>query len=155
MSLAVLKIDVDGPRRLPMRELRRRARLARVTILGITDRRSPSGRGWHREIEICRCLGRRDCREGQRIWGTTTRRRPAPPVGGAKCGLVTHSNTTHVGRTFSALELVALQLLFGSDPLREACNLTRARLVDTRRVSAWWRARWNTFYDTSRGRRRI
>jgi len=47
----------------------------------------------------------------------------------------------------SALEMVALQLLLGSDPLREAYNINRARAVDfSGHVPDWWRARWNVFY---------
>jgi len=105
----MLKIDVDRLRgRLSKDELWRRARIAQLELVGVTDVRSPSGRGWHRYIVV----------------------RPAPQT---------------------ALEVVALQLLFGSDPIREAMNFVRARLVDRKEVSAFWRARWNTLYETSRG----
>lgn len=50
-----------------------------------------------------------------------------------------------------AVEVVALQVLLGSDPAREACNLQRARLVDAGRVPIFWRKRWNVLYS-SRGR---
>ena len=46
----------------------------------------------------------------------------------------------------SCLEVVALQLVLGSDVAREACNLTRARQVDTKRVRGWWARRWNVLY---------
>lgn len=106
----MLKIDVDRPRgRLSRAALLQRARIAGVELLGVTDVRSPSGRGWHRYLAV----------------------RPAP-------------------RT--AIETVALQLLFGSDPIREAFNLTRARLVDRGQVSKFFAARFNTLYATSKGR---
>jgi len=50
-----------------------------------------------------------------------------------------------------AVEVVALQALLGSDPAREACNLQRARLVDSGKISEFWRKRWNVLYS-SRGR---
>jgi len=48
----------------------------------------------------------------------------------------------------SALEIVALQLLLGSDPLREAYNLNRSLAVDGGHVSRYWRTRdrWNVLY---------
>lgn len=106
----MIKVDVDRARgRLSKDELWRRAKIAQLELVGVTDVRSPSGRGWHRYIVV----------------------RPAPQT---------------------ALEVVALQLLFGSDPLREAFNITRARLVDAKQVSAFWRKRWSTFYETSQGK---
>lgn len=105
----MLKVDVDGRRKLSRRALLQRARIAQVELVGVTDLRSPSGRGWHRYLVV----------------------RPAPQT---------------------ALETVALQLLFGSDPIREAFNITRARLVDRKQVSAFWRARFNTLYETSKGK---
>lgn len=48
----------------------------------------------------------------------------------------------------TAMETVALQLLCGSDPLREAYNIERARLVDTAAVPRFWRERWNVLYRT-------
>ena len=53
-------------------------------------------------------------------------------------------------RPASAVEMVALQLLCGSDPHREAYNLNRARQVDDGKVSEYWRARWNVFYKKER-----
>lgn len=44
----------------------------------------------------------------------------------------------------SALEMVALQAILGSDPYREASNLQRARSLGD--VSEWWRGRWNVLY---------
>lgn len=52
---------------------------------------------------------------------------------------------------FSPLEVVALQLLFGSDPIREAFNLHRARLVQAGQVPRFFRTRWNTLYATRKG----
>lgn len=48
----------------------------------------------------------------------------------------------------SAMQVVALQLLFGSDPYREAYLYNRARLVDARRVGRYWRKSdsWNVLY---------
>ena len=44
----------------------------------------------------------------------------------------------------SDLEVVALQAILGSDPLREACNLHRANLLQ--QVSPFWQERWNVLY---------
>lgn len=49
----------------------------------------------------------------------------------------------------NAVETVAMQLLFGSDPRREAYNLNRARAVDRGAVPAYWRERWNVLYAAS------
>jgi hypothetical protein len=52
----------------------------------------------------------------------------------------------------TAMEVVAVQLLLGSDPNREACVLMRARaLPDTPRHARTW---WNVLYqpDAARGR---
>jgi len=46
----------------------------------------------------------------------------------------------------SAIETVALQLVFGSDPRREAYNVNRALQVDAETVSPYWRDRWNVLY---------
>lgn len=46
----------------------------------------------------------------------------------------------------TAVEVVALQLLLGSDPRREAYNLNRARAVDAGQVRGYWRRHWNVFY---------
>lgn len=44
----------------------------------------------------------------------------------------------------SPVEVVALQAILGSDPLREACNLHRAKMFPT--VSPFWQDRWNVLY---------
>ncbi len=44
----------------------------------------------------------------------------------------------------SAMEIVALQAILGSDPLREASNVQRARVLAD--VPKWWRGRWNVLY---------
>jgi hypothetical protein len=103
----VVRLDVDGPRPLPLAELAKRARRARRRLVAMRQWRSPSGRGWH-------CLVLVD-----------------PPP-----------------RT--AVETVALQLLFGSDPRREAYNLNRARQVDAGTVPRYWRHRWNVLYGKVR-----
>lgn len=46
----------------------------------------------------------------------------------------------------NATEMVCLQMILGSDILRESYNLNRARHVDSARVPDWWRGRWNVFY---------
>jgi len=50
----------------------------------------------------------------------------------------------------SAVEVVALQLLLGSDPKREAHNLNRARHVDAGDVPPFFRSRWNVLYQEVR-----
>lgn len=104
MRAGLIKLDHDphAPR-LSLRELVKRARRANRVLVAMGERRSPSGRGWHRWIIV----------------------RPAP-------------------RT--AVETVALQLLFGSDPYREAYCLNRAVQVDRKKVSKYWRARFNVLY---------
>lgn len=104
VSVRVLKLDHDPhARRLSLRELVKRAKRANRTLVAMGERRSPSGRGWHRWLIV----------------------RPAP-------------------RT--AVETVALQLLFGSDPYREAYCLNRAVRVDRKQVSAYWRRNFNVLY---------
>lgn len=58
-------------------------------------------------------------------------------------------------RPRSAMEVVALQLLLGSDPHREAYNVNRARHVDAGHVPPFWRspAAWNVLYQTSGGKK--
>jgi hypothetical protein len=46
----------------------------------------------------------------------------------------------------TCMEVVAFQAMFGSDPKRESCNINRARMVDTKQVNPYWRARWNVLY---------
>lgn len=50
----------------------------------------------------------------------------------------------------SAVELVALQLIAGSDPMREAFNLTRVRNLDT--LPEFWQERWNVLYTPQQER---
>lgn len=47
-------------------------------------------------------------------------------------------------RPTTAEEVVALQAILGSDLLREACNLHRARMLP--KVTPFWRRRWNVLY---------
>lgn len=51
--------------------------------------------------------------------------------------------------TSSPTETVALQAILGSDPMREAYNLTRVRNLSS--VPEWWRSRWNVLYHQSEG----
>lgn len=106
-----LKVDVDTMRRPSCAALAEMLRKANRMLLWVVERRSPSGRGWHRWVGV---------------W-------PRPQT---------------------AVETVALQLLCGSDPHREAYNLNRARAVDAGEVSPYWRARWNVFYKKERERER-
>lgn len=100
----VLKLDHDPHcRRLSLVELVRRARRANIKIVAMGERRSPSGRGWHRWLVV----------------------RPAP-------------------RT--AVAVVALQLLFGSDPYREAYIYNRAVRVDQKQVPEYFRRNFNVLY---------
>ena len=48
----------------------------------------------------------------------------------------------------TAMETVALQAVCGSDQFREACNITRARAVDSLPdgIDKSWLARWNVLY---------
>lgn len=102
----IIKLDHDPhARRLSLRELVKRAKRAHRTIVALGERRSPSGRGWHRWLVVS----------------------PAPR---------------------SPLELVALQLLFGSDPYREAYLVNRARRIEDGLVPREWcdPDMWNVFY---------
>lgn len=76
-------------------------------------------------------------RAGYRRDGITRRRSP----GGAGWHVVVSVLPTPA----SPLEVVALQAILGSDPLREACNLNRAQRYET--ASPFWRARWNVLYQ--------
>jgi hypothetical protein len=107
-----VKLDHDPHcPRLSLVELQKRAKRANVRLVALAERRSPSGRGWHRWLVV----------------------RPAP-------------------RT--AMQVVALQLLFGSDPYREAYLYNRARLVDGRQVAPYWGQldAWNVLYVGQRAR---
>lgn len=52
----------------------------------------------------------------------------------------------------SAVEVVALQAILGSDPFREACNLRRAKHADMG-ADPYWRERWNVLYLPHQRRR--
>jgi hypothetical protein len=107
-AVEVIRIDVDHRRPLPLGRLAWLVTRAGYRLRWMTQRRSPSGRGWHCEIQVT----------------------PNP----------------------TPLETVALQAILGSDRGREACNLSRARMVTGRRVPAWWASRWNVLYR-ERGKR--
>lgn len=49
-----------------------------------------------------------------------------------------------VPRPRTAMEVVALQAILGSDPNREACNALRARQWS--KLTKYWRDRWNILY---------
>ncbi len=64
------------------------------------------------------------------------------------------------------MEAVALQAVCGSDPLREACNVQRARAVETwddpggvaeqyQSAYGYWRRRFNTLYRPNPNRRKV
>lgn len=68
----------------------------------------------------------------------------------------------------SPLETVALQALLGSDPLRESCNVQRAREVDAwerhyagddtpagQAAIQFWRDRWNVLYRPNPNRKKV
>jgi hypothetical protein len=107
----ILKVDVDHGRRVPRAELAARLERAGYELVDVEDRRSPSGRGWHRTIRV-------------------------------------HQITTNgrVRFVLGARETVALQLLCGSDPRREAYNWVRAGRVDAGLCSPFFAKRWNVFY---------
>lgn len=52
----------------------------------------------------------------------------------------------------TAMQVVALQLLFGSDPLREAYCYNRARLVDGSGVAPYWQNpdAWDVLYTSQK-----
>lgn len=47
-------------------------------------------------------------------------------------------------RPRSYVVVTALQLLLGSDPFREACNMNRAQIAPA--LPAYWQDRWNVLY---------
>lgn len=59
------------------------------------------------------------------------------------------------------IETVALQAILGSDPLRESCNLQRAREVEVVAEIAggdaakFWRERWNVLYRPNPNRQKV
>jgi len=99
-----VKIDIDaGTAPLSVGRLNTLLARAGYRLRCLSQRQSPSGRGWHIELEVT----------------------PRPKT---------------------AQETVLLQLLCGSDPGREAYNVTRARAVDSGQVPKFWRRRWNVLY---------
>ena len=70
--------------------------------------------------------------------------------------------------TPSPIEAVALQAILGSDPLRESCNLQRAREVESwardaeeggseigHAAATFWRERWNVLYKPNPERKKV
>lgn len=76
-------------------------------------------------------------RAGFRLQTVVQRRSPS--------GKGWHQIITVSPRPQFAIEVVALQLLLASDPMREACNLRRARVLD--RMPAWARGHFNVLYE--------
>lgn len=116
MLLVMVKLDHDAhnSRKLSVAELVRRAERAALVIESVHERRSASGRGWHRVVYV-----RAD--------------------------------------TLAASQIVGLQLLFGSDPLREAYNWNRARAIDGGEVSDYWKEQnaWDVLYRSRHPWRRV
>lgn len=79
-------------------------------------------------------------RAGFRLVTLTKRRSPS--------GTGWHLVATVAPRPDRPETVVALQLLLGSDPLREACNLRRARVLD--RMPRWARGSWNQLFVNPR-----
>lgn len=98
-----LRLDVDRRAPLPLGRMVWLLARAGYRLRWVSQRRSPSGRGWHVEALT----------------------RPA---------------------IRSCVEVAALQAVLGSDPARESCNVHRARMVDSGRVTGWWASRWNVLY---------
>lgn len=44
-------------------------------------------------------------------------------------------------------DIVTMQSILGSDPMREALNLMRVRAMRGKRVPKFWKQRWNILYD--------
>jgi hypothetical protein len=82
-------------------------------------------------------------RAGFRLVRVTKRRSPS--------GTGWHLVATVAPRPDRPETVVALQLLLGSDPLREACNLRRARVLD--RMPTWARGAWNQLFVNPRRQR--
>lgn len=77
-------------------------------------------------------------RAGYRVRWWSERRSPG--------GKGWHVEIETVPAVRSAVEVVALQAVLGSDPAREACNVTRARQVERGEVDRYWSRRWNVLY---------
>jgi len=100
----IVRVDVDAGRKpLTAKQICWRLRRGGYRLRWLSQRRSPSGTGWHLELQVT----------------------PAPR---------------------SCFEAVALQSVLGSDLAHEACNLNRARMVETGQVRGWWAKRWNVLY---------
>lgn len=65
--------------------------------------------------------------------------KPSPSGRGIHVRILTHEEMR------SPLEVVALQAICGSDPVREAFNVRRVRSLT--RVPRWWSERWNVLYQ--------
>lgn len=48
-------------------------------------------------------------------------------------------------KPLTAIARVCVESILGDDPMRAAMNFARAR--NARRMPAFWRQRWNIFYD--------
>ena len=83
-----------------------------------------------------RMIAHRLARAGYRRTACTYRRSPS------RTGW--HIRLTVEPQPQTAIEVVALQAILGSDPLREACNLRRAHTFP--KASPFWRDRWNVVY---------
>lgn len=100
--MMLLKLDIDaGVKPLTVPQLVTRLARAGKTVIWLSQRRSPGGKGWHIVLEVS----------------------PAPR---------------------SAMEVVALQAVLGSDVWREACNVKRARALW--KAPKFMRDRWNVLY---------
>lgn len=105
--MILLKVDIDNADPMPRGRMKWLLARAGFRLIALTARRSPSGQGWHLNVNVA-------------------------PV---------------VRRTVPLAEVVALQCILGSDPAREACNLTRARTAARR--GGKYLKRWNVFYSRS------
>lgn len=86
-------------------------------------------------VRVCWLLAR----AGYRVQSLSERRSPG--------GQGWHVEVALTPAPRTCVEVVALQAVLGSDPAREACNVTRARMVDTKQVSRFWARRWNVLYQ--------
>lgn len=101
----ILRLDIDAGRS-PVTIGRLGWLLGRAGFVPVwlSQTRSPSGTGWHVELQVS----------------------PEP-------------------RTRA--EVVALQAILGSDRAREACNLHRAYMVESGKVTGYFAERWNVLYE--------
>lgn len=60
-----------------------------------------------------------------------------------------HNHHIHMRYTLhthlTPTEVISIQLLCGSDPVREKYNLRRVRVIGT--VGPYWKERWNVLYE--------